>query len=111
METVSKTERATQRMRYEFARLQTSPQFAAVLDCLFDLQPRRTDPAIADLVLVDDHLVMARAEGEMSYRHYVGSREQLTVNLLGFVRHLGYGLAEREYVLTRIASIVGAGKA
>jgi hypothetical protein len=105
METVSQTELASQRMRYHFSRLQTTPQFAAVLDCLFGLEPRRTEPSIAELALVDDRLVMARAEGEANFRHYVGSREQLAINLVGFVKHLGLGLNEREYVLSRVAGI------
>jgi hypothetical protein len=92
-------------MRYELSRLQTSPQLAAVLDCLFELEPRRTEPAIAELTLVDDRLVMARAEGEPNFRHYVGSREELAINLVGFVKHLGLGLTEREYVLSRVQSI------
>ena len=95
----------TGRLRYHLARLHTAPQFAAVLDCLFDLTPRRTDPMFEELVIVDDRLIFARASGERSFRHFVGRRDQLTINLVGFVRHLGLGTQTREYVLSRIESI------
>jgi hypothetical protein len=104
MATLSKAEQATQRMRYHFSRLQTSPQFAAVLDFLFDLQPR-TEPVISELALLDGRLVVARTHGDMSFRHYVGSRNELAINLVGFVDHLGLGRDEREYVLSRIDAI------
>ena len=95
---------AVRRMRTHLAKLHTSPQMAAVIDCLFDL-PRRTDPAFDELVLVDDRLLFARASGEKSFRHFVGRRDQLAVNLVGFVKHLNYGTTEREYVLSRIDAI------
>jgi hypothetical protein len=97
-------EEATRRMRHHFSRLQTSPQLAAVIDCLFDL-PRRTQPAYAELALLDDRLIFARAENEKTFRHFVGRRDQLTTNLLGFVTHLKLGTGEREYVLSRLESI------
>jgi len=100
----SKAELATQRMRYQLSRLQTSPQFAAVVDFLFDLEPR-TEPKIAELAVVDDRLIVARAVGDVAFRHYLGSRRQLEVNLVGFVDHLRLGEPEREYVLSRIDAI------
>ncbi len=96
---------AVERLRYHFSRLQTAPQFAAVLDFLFDLHPLRTEPAFAELVVVDNRLVFARAKGERSFRHFVGRRDQLVVNLVGFVRHLGLGTYEHEFVLNRIDSL------
>ncbi len=105
MAAVSKAELAIQRTRYQLSRLQTSPQFAAVLDCLFDLEPRRTEPAIAELAVVDERLVVARAYGETSFRHYVGTSDQLAMNLLGFVKHMRLGLTEREYLLGRVEAI------
>jgi hypothetical protein len=99
------TEDAGRRMRGHFRRLVTAPQFAAVIDCVFDLEPKRTEPAFAELCLVDGRLVFARAEGEKSFRHFVGSRDQLAVNLLGFVTHLRLGAPERAYVLDRIEAI------
>ncbi len=91
-------------MRSHLSRLQTSPQFAAVIDCLFDL-PRRTDPAFEELALLDGRLLFARAVNEKTFRHFVGRRDQLVSNLLGFVGHLKLGTAEREYVLSRVESI------
>jgi hypothetical protein len=95
---------AAQRMRYHVARLQTTPQFAAVLDCLFDLPPRTT-PHFSDLTLLDDRLVFARVDGEAEFAHFVGRRDQLVVDLVGLVRHLRLGTLEREYVLSRIDAI------
>jgi hypothetical protein len=96
---------AAGRVRYHLSRLQTAPQFAAVLDCLFDLSPRRTDPIFEELAIVDDRLVFARATGERTFRHFVGRRDQLVINLVGFVKHLGLGNQEREYVISRIDGI------
>lgn len=92
-------------MRYHLSRLATAPQFMAVLDCLFELAPRRTDPVFEELVLLDERLVFARMAGDESFRYYVGSRDELVVNLVGFVRHLGLGTIEREYVISRVESI------
>jgi hypothetical protein len=92
-------------MRWHLSRLQTAPQFAAVLDCLFDLHPARTRPSFAELAIVDGRLVFARAKGEDSFRHFVGNRDQLTTNLIGLVRHLKLGKQERDYVLGRIDTI------
>jgi hypothetical protein len=101
----SQTQVAVARMRYHLSRLHTAPQFAAVLDCLFDLSPRRTDPTFEELVIVDDRLVFARAAGERTFRHFVGRRDQLVINLVGFVNHLGLGSSEREFVLSRVDGI------
>jgi hypothetical protein len=101
----SHTELAIQRIRWHVSRLQTAPQFAAVLDCLFALHPTRTSPSFAELTVVDDRLVFARAEGEHTFRHFVGRYDQLVVNLVGLVRHLRMGMNEHEYVLARVASI------
>jgi hypothetical protein len=105
MQAQSQSQAAVARMRYHLSRLHTAPQFAAVLDCLFDLNPRRTDPIFEELVVVDDRLVFARASGERGFRHFVGRRDQLIINLVGFVKHLGLGASEREFVLSRVESI------
>ena len=101
----SEAELATSRMRFHISRLQTRPQLAAVLDCLFNLDPKRTEPVIEELALVDEKLVFARAQGEEGFVHYVGRTDELLSDLLGLVRHLKFGPAEREYVLNRVASI------
>ena len=105
MDTGHATVVASQRMRHHFSRLQTAPQLAAVLDCLFDLEPRRTSPAFEELALVDGRLIFARTSGDTTFRHYVGRREELACNLIGFVEHLGFGTSEREYVLDRLDAI------
>jgi hypothetical protein len=101
----SEAELATSRMRYHISRLQTRPQLAAVLDCLFDIDPKRTEPIIEELALVDEKLVFARAQGEEAFSHFVGRTDELLSDLLGLVRHLKFGAAEHDYVLTRVASI------
>lgn len=105
MDIVSSTVAASQRMRYHFARLTTAPQLTAVIDCLFELSPARTDPAFAELIVLDDQLVFARVAGEPTFHHYVGRREELVVNLLGFVKHLDLGETERDFVLAKIDAI------
>ncbi len=96
---------ATGRMRYHLSRLQTRPQLAAVLDCLFELAPKRTEPALAELALVDERLVFARAQGDAEFLHFVGRTDELLADLLGLVRHLKLGADERAYVLRRVATI------
>jgi hypothetical protein len=95
---------AARRVRYQLARLQTTPQLTAIIDCLFDL-PRRTEPAFDELMMVDERLLFARASGDESFRHFVGRRDQLTTTLMGFLRHLHFGSAERSYVRNRIEAI------
>ncbi len=101
----SQADLATNRMRYQISRLQTRPQLAAVLDCLFEIVPKRTDPVLAELTLVDEHLVFARATGEAAFKHFVGRTDELLSELLGLVRHLKLGDVEREYVMRRVAKI------
>ena len=96
---------ASRRIRGHFKRLASAPQFAAVIDCFFDLQPRRTRPAFAELCLIDGRLVFARAQGEETFRHFVGRRDQLAINLVGLVTHLRLGADEHEYVLSKIDAI------
>ena len=93
------------RIRSHFKRLIAGPQFTAVVDCVFDLVPRRTEPAFAELRVVDDCLVFARARGEKHFRHFVGRHDRLALDLLGFVTHLGLGADERAYVQSRIDAI------
>lgn len=102
---------ALQRVRYHLSRLQTSPQFTAVLDCLFELSPRRTDPSFAELIVVADGLIFARKRGEPSFGYFVGRRDDLIVNLLGFVMHLRLGTSDRLYVLDCIDAIPRRGAA
>jgi hypothetical protein len=102
----SKTlEVAGRRMRGHFKRLAAPPQFGAVVDCVFDLYPKRTSPVFEELCVVDGRLIFARAVGDESFRYFVGSRDQLAINLLGFVKHLGLGEDDRNYVLGRIGDI------
>jgi hypothetical protein len=101
----TQAEIAGRRMRAHFRRLVASPQFAAVIDCVFDLHPKRTSPAFAELCLVNGRLIFARAEGEKTFRHFVGRRDQLAANLLAYVTHLKLGEPDREYVLSRIDAI------
>jgi hypothetical protein len=96
--------RATQLVRFHASRLQTSPQFAAVLDVLFDL-PKRTQPAFAELVLTGGSLLFARTEDDEDFRHYCGRREDLVLNLAGMCRHLRLGADERDYVFAQVDSI------
>jgi hypothetical protein len=101
---------ATRRVRYHASRLQTSPQFGAVLDVLFDL-PRRTEPGFAELVLADGRLLFARTAGEQEFGHYCGRREELVDNLAGWCRHLGFGADECAYVFARVDGIPRADSA
>ncbi|MDQ2909371.1 MAG: hypothetical protein M3R44_08495 [Candidatus Eremiobacteraeota bacterium] len=96
---------AAGRLRFEFSRLQTSRQFAAVIDYLFDIRPRRVAPPFAELVVVDDVLVFGRAAGDLRAGVFVGRREQLERELAGFATHLRLADAERAYVLGRIAAL------
>jgi hypothetical protein len=95
---------AIQSVRRHVARLQTSPQFTAVLDVLFELPPR-TAPAFAELVLVDGRLLFARPKGEFDFCFYCGPREELFANLAGLCRHLRLGGDERAYVLDRLERV------
>ncbi|MBC5801080.1 MAG: hypothetical protein GIX03_11470 [Candidatus Eremiobacteraeota bacterium] len=96
---------ARERLRFEFSRLQTGRQFAAVVDYLFDIRPRRVQPVVAELVIVDDSLLFARVEGDERGGYFVGRREQLERELAGFASHLGLATDLRHYVLGRIDAL------
>lgn len=96
---------ASDRLRYEFSRLQTGRQFAAVVDYLFDIRPRRVQPVLTEVVIVDDSLLFARAEGDAHAAYFVGRREQLQRELAGFASHLGLAADLRDYVLGRIDAL------
>jgi len=105
MQSGTKTELLIQRLRWHVSRLQTAPQFVAVLDCLFEIRPSRTSPAFEELTIVDDRLIFARARGERTFRYFVGRRDQLLINILGLIKHLGLGVVEREYAISRVEGI------
>jgi hypothetical protein len=93
---ISSSKLATSRVRYQVSRLQTRPQLAAVLDCLFELDPKRTSPILVELALVDERLLFARAEGDATFKHFVGRTDELTSELLGFARRSRARVHQRE---------------
>ena len=58
-----------------------SGKFTAILDCLLD-QPRRTDPAIEIMTIVDGCL-LAQHFGDCGYNDFMGSEWDLLSNMHG----------------------------
>ncbi len=96
---------ATANVRYHASRVQTTPHLTAVFDLLFDVVPRRTQTAFSGLALVAGRLVFARVAGETTYRVFIGTRDALAVDILGFARHMRLDGDAYAYVLERLASI------
>ncbi len=96
---------ATANVRYHASRVQTTPHLTAVLDLLFDVAPRRTQVTFSGLALVAGRLVFARVSGEATYRVFIGTRDALAIDILGFARHMRFGDEANAYVRDRLASI------
>ena len=63
-----------------------SPKGMAIFDALLGIQPRRTDPAIVELVITVDDMLLARHEGDVGFNDVIGPASNLTENALGIAR-------------------------
>jgi len=62
--------------------IELSPKFTAILEAILDA-PRTTTPAIVELVVTSDGILMSRAVGDCGFNHIEGGFDDLLRNLSG----------------------------
>jgi len=93
-----------QRLRREVLSLESTPQLTAALDVLIGIEPRRTEPAFAELAVLDE-MVFARARTREDFEYFLGHRDHLADRLRDVANYLELGRAERELLVTRLAHV------
>jgi len=63
--------------------VKVSPKFMAILDCLLDVEPRRTDPGLVSLVITSDGGLLGQPSGHVGYNDFIGNESDLFYNLQG----------------------------
>ncbi len=63
--------------------VKVSPMFMAILDCLLDVEPRRTDPGLVSLVITSDGGLLGQQADHVGYNDFLGSKSDLYYNIDG----------------------------
>jgi hypothetical protein len=95
---------AEQRLRREVVALASTPQFTATIDVLIGIEPRRTEPAFAELRVCDD-LIFARARTQDDFRYFIGHRDVVAGKVRDMANYLELGRAERDLLAIRLATL------
>jgi len=82
--------------------IETSGMFSAILGCL--LKEDWAEPRIEQL-LVTDKCLLARTEGEVTHKLFLGAEEDLIRNVHGIAKTAGLDGDELGYILAAIAKI------
>lgn len=80
-------------------KMRVSPKFCAMLACL--LEDRWTEPAIAELVITSDGMVLARHEGDIGFNDFIADSGDLLRNLRGVSEAAGLTSEETTWLLQR----------
>lgn len=67
----------------KLSRVRVSGKFVALLDCMLDKQPRRTSPALAELVATSDGFVLGRRAGDIGFNDILCTVTELERNVKG----------------------------
>ena len=81
-----------------------SDQFTGILACLVG-ERAWTTPALAELVLTSDGMLLGRCEGEPEFRAFLGSADDLLRNIHGLAPVAELDGDELGYLLARVAAI------
>jgi hypothetical protein len=83
---------------------QSSPRFAATVDVLADIRPRRTNPRGFDIIVTGDNQVFTVFVDDENQDHveYVGTRAMLEANLENLANCAGLADEERAWLLGRV---------
>lgn len=84
-------------------KIETSPQFTAVLACLLDED--WTTPRIEELYISPDRCVLARPAGEASCNVFVGAEQDLIRNIHGIADAAKLDGDEVGYLIGKVAEI------
>jgi hypothetical protein len=83
--------------------VETSDHFTAILGCL--LGEDWTTPRILELRLTPDHHLLARVEGEVTFKHHLGAEEDLIRNIHGIAEVAELDGDEVGYLVAEVAKI------
>ena len=83
--------------------IETSGMFMAILGCL--LGEVWATPKIEALYLSPDHCLLARTEGEVTHKLFLGAEADLIRNVHGIAKTAGLDGDELGYILAAIARI------
>ncbi len=99
--------REPEQIRQDCARklrgVETSAHFDAILGCL--LGEDWTTPRILELRLTPDHHLLARVEGEVTFKHHLGAEDDLIRNIHGIAKVAELDGDELGYLLAAVAKI------
>ena len=102
-----KTVREPEQIRQDCARkvgaVETSGMFTAILGCL--LGEDWSNPPIAELRLTPDRCLLARAEGEPSFKSFLGAEADLIRNIHGVAKVAGLDGDEVGYLVGEVARL------
>ena len=87
----------------KLAGIETSPQFTAMLACL--LGEDWTTPRIEELSISPDRCVLARPNGEVSFKLFIGAEQDLIRNIHGIAKVAKLDGDEVGYLLGQVAAI------
>jgi len=85
--------------------IETSGMFSAILGCL--LGEDWSKPRIAELRISPDRCLLARVEGEATFKAFLGAEADLIRNVHGIAEVAGLDGDEIGYLLGKIAEIKG----
>jgi len=83
-------------------KVRVSPKFTAILG--FILDQKWTDPAVAELCITSDGVLMARHEDELGMDHILGEKSDLVRNLEGVAQAVGMTRADTQALLDAAAA-------
>lgn len=81
--------------------IRTSGVFRAILGCLVG-EPHWTTPAIAELIITSDGMLLARMDGDIGANEILGSRDDYFRNLLGVAKVAALTPRETRWLVERI---------
>jgi hypothetical protein len=83
--------------------IDTSPQFRAVLGCLFNQD--WTTPRIEEICISPDRCILARPKGEATFKAFIGSEQDLIRNIHGIAEVAELDGDELGLLLGKVAEI------
>lgn len=83
--------------------IETSAQFRALLGCL--LNEDWTTPRIEELCISPDRCILARPEGEVTFKAFIGAEQDLIRNIHGIAEVAELDGDELGFLLGKIAEI------
>lgn len=82
-------------------RVQVSPKFMAILDCMLGIEPRRTNPELVRLTAEASGGFLGQREGDVGLNDFLGSLSDLTHNLVGLAEVADLTQEETEWLLSQ----------